>query len=557
MNIPTLLTRTVERFPHRPALVYAGRRWTYAQWYARMGRLADALSGLGVRPSDRVGFYMHTGEASVTTYFACQRLGAVAVPINFRLSPGEVAYIVQDSGARVLAYDQPLTENALAVAKRVRVVHDYICCAEDGGAVPPGHHHFEALAEQTETDGRTPRPDPMSEDRSALVYTSGTTGRPKGVMHSHGNDVAIAMNCVMEYSLSYRDTALHVAPLYHVGGMQAYFIPHLMVGAVNVIIGRYDALGTLQTIQAERATTLFAVPTQIQEMLFHPRFAEFDVSSLRMITTGGAAIAAATMKRVIRELCPNVYNGYGMTEASLALLLHPEEAITHLGSCGKPTLITDCRIVPHVPGRDLTPGAAVEPEELREPVETTQPDEVGQLIVRGPQTMLGYWNDPVETEHKIKDGWLYTGDLFSRDADGFYTFRGRTDDLIVSGGENIYPREVEEVLYRCPGVKEAAVIGLPDQKWGSVITAFIVKGSPDLTDEQVDDFCRASGGLAPFKRPRKIVFLDALPTNPSGKVLKRELAVRFVEKARVDGRAPALRAGRSCCGPDDQPPRGA
>ena len=368
------------------------------------------------------------------------------------------------------------------------------------------------------------------EHRSALVYTSGTTGRPKGVIHSHGNDVAIAMNCVMEYGLSQRDTALHIAPLYHVGGMQAYFIPHVMVGATNVILGKYDPLTTLETIQAERVTTLFAVPTQLQEMLFHPRFAEFDVSSLRMITTGGAAMSAAMMERVIRELCPNVFNGYGMTEASLALLLHPEEAITHLGSCGKPTLITDCRIVPHVPGRDVAPGATVEPEELREPVETVKPGEVGQLVVRGPQTMLGYWNDPIETEKKIKDGWFYTGDLFSRDAEGFYNFHGRVDDMIVSGGENLYPREVEEVLYRCPGVKEATVIGLPDAQWGNVVTAFIVKGSPDLTAEAVDDFCRASEDLAAFKRPRRIFFLDTMPTNPSGKVLKHELVARFGEE---------------------------
>jgi acyl-CoA synthetase (AMP-forming)/AMP-acid ligase II len=213
-----------------------------------------------------------------------------------------------------------------------------------------------------------------------------------------------------------------------------------MVGATNVILTRFHALTALETIQAERVTTLFAVPSQIQEMLFHPRFAEFDVSSLRMITTGGAAMSAAAMERVIREMCPNIYNGYGMTEASLALLLHPEEGITHLGSCGKPTLITDCRIVPHVPGRDAVPGATVEPEELREPAETVKPGEIGQMLVCGPQTMLGYWNDPVETEKKIKVGWLYTGDLFSRDAEGFYDFRGRVDDMIVTGGENIYPR---------------------------------------------------------------------------------------------------------------------
>jgi long-chain acyl-CoA synthetase len=165
----------------------------------------------------------------------------------------------------------------------------------------------------------------------------------------------------------------------------------------------------------------------------------------------------------------------------------------------------------------------VEPEELREPAETVKPDEIGQLLVRGPQTMLGYWNDPVETEKKIKDGWLYTGDLFSRDAEGFYDFRGRVDDMIVTGGENVYPREVEEVLYRCPGVQEAAVVGLPDAQWGNVVSAFIVKGSPDLTAETVEDFCHTNGELAGFKRPRRIFFLDALPMNPSGKVLKHEL----------------------------------
>ena len=511
MNIPTLLLRTAERFPDRTALVHAGRRWTFAEWLGRVSRLAHALSDLGVRASDRVAFYVHTSEASVTTYFACQLLGATAVPLNFRLAAGEVRHILRDSSARVLVYGRPLADVVLAVAPEVRTVHDCICCAGADEDLPPGHHRFEDLAERT-PDLEMPWPDPLPTHRSALIYTSGTTGRPKGVMHSHGNDVSIAMNCVMEYSLSRRDTALHIAPLYHVGGMQAYFIPHLMVGATNVVLGRSDPLAALEAIEAERVTTLFAVPTQIQELVLHPRRADFDLSSLRMITTGGAAISAATMERVIRELCPNVYNGYGMTEASLALLLHPEDALGHLGSCGKPTLITRCRVV-------------------RETGEPAAPHEVGQLVVRGPQTMLGYWNDVPGTERRLRDGWLHTGDLFSVDADGFYTFHGRQDDVIVSGGENIHPREVEEVLYRCPGVKEAAVVGLPDGRWGRVVAAFIVKASPDLDAEALDAFCRASPDLAPFKRPRRIVFVDALPLSPSGKVLKRQLTAEMAAAA--------------------------
>ena len=258
-------------------------------------------------------------------------------------------------------------------------------------------------------------------------------------------------------------------------------------------------------------TTLFAVPTQIQEMLFHPRFKDYDVSSLRLITTGGAAISSTTMERVIDEFCPGIYNGYGMTEASLTLLLHPDDALAKLGSCGKPTLITEARVIVNDPAREVPPS------------ETVGADEIGQLIVRGPQAMQGYWNKPFETQKKLKAGWIYTGDLFSRDADGFYYFHGRADDMIVSGGENIYPREVEDILYRCPGVQEAAVVGLPDEKWGQVVTAFVVASEPGLTAEAVDAYCKTSDDIAPYKRPKRYYFVDALPMNPSGKVLKREL----------------------------------
>ncbi len=514
MDIASIFVQAAERYPNHTALIFENRRWTYREWQARVRRFAQGLADLGVRPSDRVAFYVTTSENSVTTYFACQILGAVAVPLNFRAAAGEAAYVLQDSGARILVYGRYLTPNVLEVQKRVRSVHDFISCAYDPANVPSGHHHFDTIAEQT-VDADVARPIPSSSHLSALVYTSGTTGRPKGVMHNHINDVAIAMNCVMEYGLRHTDVALHIAPLYHVGGMQAFFIPHMMVGGTNVVLGYYDPVKTLEAIDGEGVTTLFAVPTQIQEMLHHPEFAKHDVSSLRMITTGGAAIAAATMERVIRDFCPNIFNGYGMTEASLALLLHPEQALSHLGSCGKPTLITTCRVVEQRAEDDATPD------------DIAPPNAIGQLIVRGPQVMWGYWNNPVETAKKLRDGWLYTGDLVSRDDEGFFYFRGRVDDLIVSGGENIYPREVEEVLYRCPGVQEAAVVGLPDPKWGSVVTAFIVAKKEGVEAATIDAFCKSSPDLASYKRPRRIHFLERLPTNPSGKVLKRELIATY------------------------------
>ncbi|RWX60730.1 AMP-dependent synthetase, partial [Mesorhizobium sp. M4B.F.Ca.ET.089.01.1.1] len=401
MNIARILEASVDRYPHDVALIFEDRRWTNVEWLGRIRRFTQALADMGVRPGDRVAFYVSTSENSVTTYFACQLLGAVAVPLNFRLSPGEAAYMLQDSGARVLVYGRNLTETALKIAAQIRSVHDYIGCAYDQANIPQGHHHFEALAETT-VDREQMRPIPDGDDISALVYTSGTTGRPKGVIHTHANDVAIAMNCIMEYGLSHGDRALHIAPLYHVGGMQAFFVPHLMVGATNVVLGRYEAERTLQTIEAEKITTLFAVPTQIQEMMFHPRFKDFDVSSLRLVTTGGAAISSSTMERVIAEFCPRVFNGYGMTEASLTLVLHPGDSLRKLGSCGKPTLISECRVIVNDTTREVAPS------------EVVASGEIGQLIVRGPQAMQGYWNKPFETSRKLKAGWIYTGDLFSK-----------------------------------------------------------------------------------------------------------------------------------------------
>jgi long-chain acyl-CoA synthetase len=504
-SVASLLLRTVERHPGDLALVAGEARLTYAELGARVTALADAWFAAGVRSGDRVVIYSHTSELAVLAYFASQLLGAVAVPINFRLAPGEVEYIVRDAGARVLVFGARLAANVERLP--AALLQRLLLLSERAVA---GATAANALIAEGGTAVRWQLP--LPHDLAALVYTSGTTGRPKGVMHTHANDVAIATNCVMEYSLVPTDRALHICPLYHVGGMQAYFLPHLAVGAANVLHESYTAEATLAAIEAERISTLFAVPTQIVEMLHDPRFTEFNLRSLRMITTGGAAIAEATMERVVREFCPQVFNGYGMTEASLTLLLHPRHALERLGSVGKPTLISRCRLV-----RDL--GA--------DPLEDTAADEVGQLIVQGPQVTRGYWNLPEETSRRLKNGWLHTGDLFRRDADGFFHFCGRADDMIVSGGENIYPREVEEVLHRCAGVKDAAVVGLPDAKWGAVVTAFVVRSDAGLTAEAIERFFKTSGLIAAFKRPKRVIFVEELPTNPSGKVLKRELLAQY------------------------------
>jgi len=510
LTIASMVMRTVERHPEREALVSGGRRWTYLNWNTRINQAANALAALGIRSYDRVVIFMHSGEAAVTAFLACQKLGVIAVPVNFRLSSGELSHILEDAGARALLYDAELSEVATRATARDASLLKIRAGQMPGGISVDTVKDFDALIAAAPEEEPSAHVHP--EMISALVYTSGTTGRAKGVIHTHENDVAIAMNCALEYQLGADDRALHIAPLYHVGGMQAYFTPHLFVGAANIIEPRYSAAGTLAAIAAERITSLFAVPTQIQEMLFHPDFKLHDTSSLQMITTGGAAIPSATMERVMAEFSPRLYNGYGMTEASLTLLLNPRDALSCLGSCGKSTLISRTRIVINDPARDVRPD------------ETAAPGEVGQLIVQGPQMTPGYWNNSIESVKRLRHGWLYTGDLFKCDEQGYHYFQGRTDDMIISGGENIYPREVEEVLHTCPGVREAAVIGLPDDKWGSVISAFIVRSDPALTKDSIDCYCKDSQQMAAFKRPKRFYFVDSLPINPSGKVMKRELA---------------------------------
>lgn len=245
-------------------------------------------------------------------------------------------------------------------------------------------------------------------------------------------------------------------------------------------------------------------------MLHHAEFATYDHSSLSM-TTGGAALPAATTRRVLAELSPRLYNGYGRTEASLTLLMNPRDAVRKLGSCGKATLLTESRLVVFDPQRDVLPD------------EQVSDGEIGQLIVRGPQITPGYWNRPTESARRLRHGWLYTGDLFRCDEEGYHYFSGRADDLIVSGGENIYPSEVEGVLLLCPGVREAAVVGVPDPHWGTAVTAFVVCSDPALTEQKIDGFFRESDMIAAFKRPRRVVFVDDLERNPSGKLLRGEL----------------------------------
>ncbi len=495
------LARNARLWPGRVGLEDAGRAWTFAAWDARVNRLANALAGRGIGRGERVAILSHNREELVTAYLAAQKIAAVPVPMNFRLAGGEIAHILDDAGARLLFVETDLADAAgeAAAGRPVTLV-------EIGGRRLRGAQAFEAFL----ANGRDAEPGvPVREDDVAcFLYTSGTTGQPKGVAHTHAAHVALSIGCVMEYGLARSDRALDIAPLYHVAGMQSWFLPHLSVSATNVLMRRYDPEAAVRATAEAAITSLYAVPTQVVTMLQAPDLPRLRFPALRRLVTGGAASSAANLALAAEAFTPRVYNRYGQTEASCALTLHPEDAGGRLGSVGKPTHRTEVRL------RPLDDAAGQR---------ACGPGEVGEILLRGPQVMREYHGKPEETAAALRGGWLRTRDLASRDAEGFYTIRGRLDDLIISGGENIYPREVEAVLQGHPGVLQAAVVGSPDPTWGEVVTAFIVRRDPRLTEEVVMAYCRASRDLAPFKRPRVVRFVDALPSNPSGKFVVSEL----------------------------------
>ncbi|WP_060903543.1 acyl-CoA synthetase [Streptomyces europaeiscabiei] len=486
--------RRARKTPQRTALIHGDTSITYGELYERTTRLAHALRASGVRRGDRIAYLGPNHPSYLETLFAAGTLGAVFVPLNTRLAGPEIAYQLADSGAKALVYGPGFT-GLVAGLPGDTDVRTYV---ETGT-------EYEALLAGAEAE---PIDQPVTADDTCIImYTSGTTGRPKGAMLTHGNIIWNAVNVLVDQDVITDERALVSAPLFHTAGLNMLTLPVLLKGGTCVLVEAFAPEATFDLIERHRITFMFGVPTMFDQVARHPRWADADLSSLRMLSCGGSPVPTPLIAK-FQERGLTFLQGYGMREAAPGtLFLDAEHAVSKAGSAGVPHFFSDVRVV----RPDMTP---------------VDVDEPGEVVVRGPHVMPGYWGLPEETAAVFADGWFRSGDAARVDEDGYVFIVDRIKDMIISGGENIYPAEIEDQLLAHPDVVECAVIGVPDDKWGEVPRAVVVprEGSALDADEVLASL---AGRLAKYKIPKSVVIADELPRTASGKLLKARVRKRY------------------------------
>ncbi|GHG60872.1 acyl-CoA synthetase [Sinomonas cellulolyticus] len=481
--------------PNRQALAFEDENLTYAEFNARVERLSAWLAQVaGITPGDRVAYWGGNHLALLETLFATARIGAVAVLVNARLTAPEAKFILTDSGASVLFFGR---EQAVSVAEITAALAE--CHLVDVDAVGSG------LSMQDLPDDlpATPEVTRGLEDPAILMYTSGTTGRPKGAVLTHGNLFFNDINVLIETDLRPDEVCLAAAPLFHIAGLNGLVLPTFLKGGTIVIQHGVNAPAMLEAIGKHRVTSLFAVPAMLDALAADIKFKGADLDSLRTIIVGGAPVSERTL-RPWADRGVAVQQGYGLTETAPAVLkLAAEDGIRKAGAAGRPQFLVDVRLV----AQDGVPATT---------------GEVGEIHTTGPNVIREYWNNPAASAEAFTGGWLRTGDAAVCDEEGYYWIRDRFKDMYVSGGENVYPAEIESALLNVPGVAEAAVIGVPHEKWGEAGKAFIVaeKGT-QLTSEGIREALLPV--LSRFKVPATVEFRERLPRTTSGKLLKTQL----------------------------------
>ena len=514
MNIGKLLTKSARSFPDNLAIARGPKKLNYAQFNARVNRLANVLAKLGIRQGDNITVLQYNYPEMLESLFACFKLGCGAVPINFRLHPKECAFIIDHSESKAVILSHEFNEAVMEIRDDIPNVRHLITLygAEDELL------DYETLL-YAESDGFADA-DVAPDDLAWLFYTSGTTGLPKGAMLTHRNLLAMTMNFYADVCPGFgpKDAALHAAPLSHASGL--YALPNIGKARPNIILESksFDPELIFKTIQEYRITNMFAAPTMVKLMVESPAVDQYDHSSLKCINYGGAPMLVEDMKAHIAKLGPCLVQIFGQAESPMTLTYLPQhdhvldgtkDQMRRLASAGIPRTDVEIKIF--------------DSEDKELPV-----GEMGEIVSRSDVVMKGYWRNPEAMADTLRNRWLHTGDMGYMDKEGYLFIMDRSKDMIISGGENVYPREIEEVLIKHPAVREVAVIGIPDVKWGEGIKAVVslVPGK-SATDEELISFCKEN--IANYKKPKSVDFVDELPKNNYGKILKRELRAKYWE----------------------------
>lgn len=495
LDLGTSLIASVERDPDALAIVDGDLHLTYAEWYRRISAVAAGLDAMGLRRGDHMLTVLQNRWQAATLQWACQLNGIIITPLNWRATADDLSYAIADAEIRAVAFED-VSRAAMAAAQGAAQLPRIVL-----GEAGPGETGFDALAAATAPDAA---PRATAEDWSVMLYTSGTTSRPKGVPRRHRAERAAALAHVAQNLYRRGERTLGVMPLYHTMGVRS-LLSMSLIGGAFVCLPRFDVATALSLIGKERITNLYLVPTLYHDMLAHPAFPGSDVSSVRKLGFAGAPMTDGLLQRLSQAFRPELFvNHYGSSEVYTCTI--DQDAVRKPGSAGKSGLNQRIRVVKL--GDSGSPAA---------------PGEEGQIaaLLAGDEAFEGYWRRPEADAKSLRDGWYLTGDTGYFDAEGDLFVTGRVDDMIITGGENVSPVEVESCLSLHPAVSEVAVVGLPDERWGKVVTAFVRRAAP-VEQEELDRHCRESG-LANFKRPRRIVFVGELPRSPVGKLLRRKL----------------------------------
>lgn len=500
MNIGYFITKRGALCPDKQAIVFEGQRISYAALNQRVNRTANFLRDQGVNKGDRVAVLLANCPQFLEIYFAAAKLGAIFVPLNVRLAPPEIEYQLNDCGARALFFMDESRDAVEAVSSRGPL--------EKGSCFYLGRDRVDWARphEQALTGYPSSEPDPARDsdwdDPQMIMYSSGTTGRPKGVLMSHRKTLFNTLNALIYWGLTPDDIMLISSPMFHSGGLCVQAVPTIYAGGTIILHRKFDIERTLAAIQEHKVTCFTGVATVFKWILEQGEIGRYDLTSLKICFTGGETVPLSMLKR-LQEMGVPLGQMFGLTETSTLLWLGKDDIITRTGSVGRPVFHGEVRIVTG-DGKEVRPG------------------EIGEIVARGPMLMTGYWNMAEETQETIRDGWLHTGDLATIDEEGYAYIVDRKKDMYISGGENVYPAEVERVIDGHPRVLEVAVIGVPDKKWGETGMVFIrPKPGEAISEDEVKDFCR--GKLAQFKVPRRVKFLDEMPKTARGKIRKAAL----------------------------------